>query len=291
MKKNKLSIKAYNYYYSISRNEKESTSPIIFINGAFQDMNSWHFMRKYFENFTTTVVLDLPGWGMADHLPKEIDFDLYSEAINKVLEQEEVKQVNIISTSYGTPISTHFAKQYKSKINNLVLTSPLMEIGSNLASKYPCMKQLIQNKDYENLYKFLLEIGLMNVVEGKKGNIKQFELIAGLFEKQVLKLTKEKSQKFISNTERIMNYGTSSTEGIEDIRTLVMTGEHDTFTCSKSSRALADTFNNATFKMIPETDHFYLFENPRFAIKLIDDFLLNPIAKRQTSKDAYAMRA
>jgi len=289
MKTIEMSLRDYTYYYTIEKNSRDRIAPIVFINGAFQNMKSWHPISQYLSEWTTTIVLDLPGWGLADHLPANIDFGIYAEAINNVLKEEGVEDVNVISTSYGTPIATQFAKRYPAKIDHLILTAPLMEINPALKTQYQLLEDIISKKDLPTLAEFLFDIGLMNSKEGEKGNILQFELISALFKQQILRLSEDKLQKFMSNTDRIMSYGSSSIAGIENMKTLVLTGQYDTFTSCGEGRALAVRFANAEFYEVPAADHLFLFENPEFATKLISDFLIGSEAAgclSRTSKSA-----
>ena len=291
MKTNEMAIEGFKFYYSISKNDQNNISPLIFINGAFQDMHSWHYMNKYFSQLTSTIVLDLPGWGKADHLPGDIDFSLYARAINDVLIKEGIKHVNVVSTSYGTPIAVQFAKNFRASVDNLILTSPLMEIQPSLLNRYSTLNDLVRRKDLSNLSAFLFDIGLMNTEEGVKGKVKQYDLISSLFNKQILKLSDDKLKKFKSNTDRIIKFGTASIEGIQDLKTLIFTGEYDSFTTCKRRKSLADTFTNARFDKVPETDHLFLFENPKFAIQLIADFLTKAQDYKNVSQLTSAIRA
>ncbi len=114
MIKTELELENHKYYYAINQCKNDQADPILFINGAFQCMNSWQKAVDHFKDNTTTIVADLPGWGDADFLSDDYDFDFLARAIFQILEKESINKINIVSTSYGTPIAVSFAKNFPS---------------------------------------------------------------------------------------------------------------------------------------------------------------------------------
>lgn len=273
MKINTLTLNSVQYHYAITHGNTSNT-PILFINGAFQNMFSWSTLANQLSKQRTTLVTDLPAWGKADSLKAEVDFEFYADAVDQILRNEEIDKVTIVSTSYGTNIATTFATLFPEKIDKLILTAPLLEISPRLKSFNPRLQELINAKDFTQLFHFLLKIGLLNVHAGECKQIHNYQLVRHCFERQIKTLTAKKLADFQSNTERIMKYGNADLSKIREVETLVLTGVHDTFTDLSSCKSIYNQFVNARFEIVPNADHFFLFERPLYTAQIIERFLI-----------------
>lgn len=273
MESKKLNVQGFNYSYKIFRNEESLFSPLFFINGAFQTMKSWSQLVTLLQGQFTIIVADLPGWGNSDELPSDYDFQTLSLCVDEVLSNENIVKINLIATSFGTSIATTFAKMYSNKTDNLILCSPLLKINSKLAMYYPEMKQIIRSKSSSLLSDFLCKVGLINCKAGEKGNIELFDLLLPLFKRKISKLEDRQLEKFLQNTDRILKFGSKNLSYVSQISTLVITGIFDNFTTPKACIKIAESFENSSVHLISRSDHMFLFERPKTAVRLISDFL------------------
>jgi pimeloyl-ACP methyl ester carboxylesterase len=60
-------------------------------------MESWKRISNYFMDKTTVIIADLPGMGMADHLPAGYDLDFLVDSIHRILEEASIDKVYRIS--------------------------------------------------------------------------------------------------------------------------------------------------------------------------------------------------
>ena len=273
MKITQLEIENFKYNYAISPCPSSKQPPLFFINGAFQNMHSWAYLSSSLQEDFTIIVADLPGWGSADLLPDKYDFSFLASSVNQILEKENIDQVSLISTSYGSLIATKFTEEYTSKVANLMLCSPLLEISGRLKAYYPELLQIIFNKDASSLNDFLCNVGLLNCPAGHQGKIDHFEKLLPLFKRKISKLKKDELDQFLQNTNRIISYGDTDLSAISGINAKVITGEYDSFTTPDDCHNIAQFFSKSCYESIPRADHMFLFEQPQAFANVIARFL------------------
>ena len=84
------------------------TKTLCFVHGFGCDMNTW---EKQFEAFrdedVRLVFIDLPGYGKSDKPMVDYTFDLFSHAIDGVLNANGIKDAIFVGHSLGTPVCRH----------------------------------------------------------------------------------------------------------------------------------------------------------------------------------------
>ena len=115
-------IDGLNLYYEIQGN-LESQETLVFLNGLTQSTVAWFFMLPYFKEKYKIVLLDFIFQGQSDKSEHPRDFDQHANDVKHVLQQEKITKANIVGLSYGSLVAQHFAVNYPTFVNKLILVS------------------------------------------------------------------------------------------------------------------------------------------------------------------------
>ena len=272
MKTNEIKHQGFKYYYRIYKNEKQELDPIFFVSGAFQNMDSWKLIANYFMKKTTVIVADLPGMGLADHLPYEYDLDFLVDSIYLILEDASINKVYMISASYGTPICYKFAKKYPEKVSLLTLAGTMKELPKDLKENISESIQIAKKGNAQEFAKFVLKNGLMYNDKDADCKINRFELVKRMLSMQLNLLDKSSMNKFVSNSKRLLQETCLNFDNSPNLKTLIFTGEYDVFTTPESCRKFAQNLNDSTFTTIKKADHLFHLEQTKTTIELLYRF-------------------
>ena len=263
----------FNYSYKYIKNINGKSNPIFIINGAFQSMRSWTPIVSALKDKYSIILVDLPGWGNSDLLPSIYEFEIFNQFVMEILHAENIQKVNILSSSFGTLIGTSFAKCHPEHVDCMIMCSPILKIKKRLKNNYPEMLKIIESRNAKALSEFLCRIGLINCVAGNKGKIESFNLLLKKFLANISRSDANNLGKFIHNTDRILKFPNKDLSSISDKKTLILSGIYDEFTSPKECRKIARQFNDCKIKLVPRSDHMFLYEQALYSIKQIDKFL------------------
>lgn len=111
-----------NLYYQIIGSVKAAET-VIFLNGLTQSTDSWLLMTPYFKEKYRIVLLDFIFQGQSDKDAEWRDFNKHARDVKTIMEYELISKAHIIGISYGSLVAQHFAVEYPSYLNKLVLIS------------------------------------------------------------------------------------------------------------------------------------------------------------------------
>lgn len=98
---------------------------IVFIHGFMENARIWRSMVPKFSSKFTVVRINLPGHGKSSVFGNIHTMEFMAEAVNAVLEAENIKKAMLVGHSMGGYVSLAFAEAYKDKVSALVLFSSI----------------------------------------------------------------------------------------------------------------------------------------------------------------------
>ncbi|WP_158299596.1 alpha/beta fold hydrolase [Paenibacillus antri] len=264
-----LSLDGYRYFARQIDCEKGEQEPILFLSGAFQNMDAWDKFVRYFKDKCAMVLIDLPGVGKSDLLPEEYGLDYLVRGVVQLLDHLRIDRVKILSASYGTPIAYEFAKKRTNRVSRLILAGIMKEIPPDSRDN---VIRTVEHLQHGRTEMFADEVinGLMNTDPSIE--INRRKLVIKLFRSQLLQLTPDLVEKYIANTRRLLNHPPLRIDNSPDVPALIFTGEHDPFTKPEYCREIADSFRNSAFTTIRQADHIFHLEQFDTVIQLCDRF-------------------
>jgi pimeloyl-ACP methyl ester carboxylesterase len=254
----KLNCCGYDYFYRVMESTNNNFEPTFFISGAFQDMDSWKRFANAFSNETTVILADLPGTGKSDIVDDNVPWDFFSEAIYKILDDVGVEKVYLVSASYGTPLAYTFTKNYPELVSKLVLAGTMKEIPFHMREKIIQSVNLAERNLMEEFARFATHNGLLCLEPEKQ--VDRRELAIRVLCSELKNMTRDAAERYILNTNRLLNFQSLDISESPDVSTLVFTGEYDVFTIPEYCREIAASFSDAIFTTIKNADHLFHIE-------------------------------
>ena len=274
----KLNCHGYNYFYRVIESRNNDFEPTFFISGAFQDMDSWKRFANAFSKDTTVILADLPGTGKSDIVEDDVPLDFFSETIYKIVEDIGVEKVYLVSASYGTPIAYTFAKNYPELVTKLVLAGTMKEIPFHMREKIIRSVHLAEKNLMEEFGWFATREGLLCLDPEKQ--IERRELAIRVLNAELKNMTRDAADKYIMNTNRLLNFQSIDISESPDVSTLVFTGEYDVFTIPDYCREIASSFSDSIFTTIKNADHLFHIERFDTTLEILFRFVKNlPLEK------------
>lgn len=269
-----LSLEGYRYYARLVDCEGSVHEPILFLSGAFQSMDTWEKFVRFFRDKCSMVLVDLPGVGKSDLLPEDYGLNYLVKAVVQLLDHLGIHRVKVLSASYGTPIAYEFAKQHPHRVSHLAMAGIMKEIPPDSRDKVVRTIDHLQNGSTEQFADEVIN-GLMNT--NPQIEINRRKLVMKLFKSQLLHLSPELMERYISNTRRLLYHPPLNIQHSPDVPALIFTGEHDPFTKPEYCKEIADSFRNSAFTTICRADHIFHLEQFDVVIQLFDRFFFNEV--------------
>jgi len=261
----------FNYYCIVQQSEFRKCNPIVVLGGAFQSMQSYNKHLEHYAQMSDVVLVDLPGTGKSDVLPHDFGIDFLVSSLHHLFEQLQLKCVELVCASYGTPIGIVFANTYPHMVSKLVLIGTMKAFPPHRRKQVE-LSFATMNRNMLAFADSILEI-LMNYE--MQQNIKRFSSVNKVLRKIVENTLEEGKMKYVANSMRLLNFSPSESVFDFETPTLVFTGEHDSFTHPDFCREMASTLRNGVFTTIKNSDHLCNIEQFRITNNLIAAFLMN----------------
>ena len=263
-----VSLRGFWYRYRVTGASRPGRPPILFLNGAFQTMESWRPFVRHFERQTATIVVDLPGVGGADLLPRRYGVDFLAESACHVLDAAGVERASVIGASYGSAVAFRLAQLFPERIAQLVLAGVMQQIPPESAARTAATIRLLRDGDMDGFATAVIDGLLCPEVECiERGRLARRVLLT-----QLRRLPPGDRERYIENTARLLE-----SPGLE-LRTpvlapaLVFTGEHDVYTRPEYCREIAAAVPGAVMTLIERADHLFHLERLDVTLRLLDAF-------------------
>lgn len=242
--------------------------PVLFINGGFQEMKSWNSFANYFLHKTLVILTDIPGTGSAENVTLTTPLSYQAHYILKLLRHLNIKKINVVAASYGTPIAINLAQIDEEIVSHLVLVGPMKTIPKDGIFQVQKAVEFLEAKDTKGFSTFFRN---KIMALDRKDTILNFDRASRLFDLFV-RMNEHKRQQYIINSKRLLNFeGFNFTKKIS-VPTLVFTGEYDPFTKPEFCLDIAKGFTNATYTTVKDTDHMVHVENFESCLSLLIHF-------------------
>ena len=268
----KITYQGFTFYYRINKHQTSLQDPILFISGAFQDMNSWKPISTYFTQKTTTILVDLPGTGSADSLPSDYGFAFLSETIHHLINEIKIDKVYIISASYGTPIAYTFAQRFPNRVSKLVLAGTMTFLTNHLKKLTQISIAIAHQGNGKVFADFVMNNGLLYTKTDGAQKINKYDFVKRVLHRQLSFFNKTSLQKYIDNSNRLLRESSLDIHEAPSVKALVFTGEYDVFTTPNACKKVAESFEDSFFTTIKNADHLFHLEQTKTTIELLHKF-------------------
>jgi pimeloyl-ACP methyl ester carboxylesterase len=232
-------------------------APILLIGGAFQDKCSWTRHEAILTPLTTVVTVDLPGCGTADTLPAEYGVEFLADAVHHLVVEIGLPRLNVMGGSYGSAVAYQLAHRHPDVLNRLLLCGTAIRIpDAARANSQATVDLLLAHR----LDRFASSVVEMFLCQDRTQPVRRRLAIARMLAARLRAFTPDEIDKYVQNTRRLLDDRPRPVGLGPPMPTLVVTGEHDTFTTPALCREAAATCRDAQFTTVKEADHLLPLE-------------------------------
>ncbi|MFD0141889.1 MULTISPECIES: alpha/beta fold hydrolase [unclassified Streptomyces] len=258
----------FGYRCRVVENSSPTTEPIVVVGGAFQDMYAYRRLEGLWSASATVVGVDLPGSGSADELPASYGFGFLSTALNHLLDQLGLDQVNLFGASYGAPVVYGLAQERPERIARMALVGAAPVYPPAGLHALRAMVNALEAGDTE-AYSRLSVAALVSPADRA---VRNRAVVTRLLARDMRSVAVADVQRHIASTRRVIDWPGLQPGGVNGIPALCFTGEHDSLTLPSLGREVAATIRGSVFTLIREADHLPLLERPREMSELVARF-------------------
>jgi pimeloyl-ACP methyl ester carboxylesterase len=242
-------------YYFETRNNKNSSPPIILIHGAGGDHLHWPHNLRRLGTFKVYAP-DLPGHGKSGGIGEQ-SIEKYTTIIHDWMMRLQLWHAVVIGHSMGGAIAQMLAIKYPKCVEALVLISSAasLQVDPGIISllsspaTFPAAVDQIIKKSYSSHTS-------STMIEQVKGKILQTR--PGVLLGDYIACNEFNANKNLANIKA---------------PACIICGADDKLTPPNKSQELAERLNNAEYNAISQAGHMVILEKPKDVSAIIEDFL------------------
>ena len=228
-------------YYFL--NQKEQTTPIVFIHGVGLTYEIWQPQLDFFKG-NSTLAYDILGHGKTPLNKQEVSFDDFSNQLIDLIDELKIDKIHLIGFSIGSLIARNFATKFNNRLQSLTLLGSIFKRSEQ--------QQKIVNERFNQAKQ---ELKLSKLALKRWFTDKYLENNPNTYEKISSILSSNNMSNFIKVYALFVNH--KNDENFEKIKvnTLIMTGENDIGSTIEMSKELNKIIINSELKIIKDGKH------------------------------------
>ena len=266
-----IEIDEMNVHY---RDEGEGF-PIVLIHGTAASLHTWDDWTDELKRTNRVIRMDLPAFGITGS-NKNADYSLqaYTDFLNSFIEKLKLKKIHLAGNSLAGNIAWNYAADYPQKVEKLILVDasglPTNKQPPSIfkMAKTPLLKTLFLHVTPKMLIK-------KNIKEVYADDSKITDELVDRYHKMALRVGNRKA--FIDRAKT--DFGLDSTVNINKLKTimtptLLIWGALDLWIPLDNGIRMDRILVNSSLKVLENSGHVPMEENPEESLKLMTDFLL-----------------
>ncbi|MFJ3982970.1 alpha/beta fold hydrolase [Streptomyces fungicidicus] len=265
----RLAFQGFSYTCRIIHQSAPRTAPLLLLGGSSQDRYSWQSHEKWLAPLCTLITVDLPGYGTSDFLPARYDIDFLGDAVQHMLAEIGVPEVNLFGGCFGEVVGLRFAQRHPGSVRRIIFAGAANRLPGIYTDAVPRLSQALGRGDIEGAAEGLVRLFMSNP---EAGRVRRHAAVARLLQRQFMNQTPEEVRKALEHNTRLVTHGCYEPLPVPEVPTLVFTGEHDTLCTPEMGRELAATMPGAWFTTVREADHLVTVERREESADLIARF-------------------
>lgn len=254
-----LTYGGYAYEGRIVHQPDARTAPVVLVGGAFQHKMSWGRVEQGLLKAASVITVDLPGGGVADRLPAEHGFDFLTGALDHLVATVTSEPVNVVGASYGSAVAYRWVRSHPERAERLALIGTMAQMSDHVRARIRRTAELVAEGRHAQFVSSVLEA---MVCSDPQAAVPRRAAVVRCLTTALNALTVEDIDKYLDNTQRLLNHREGADEPVVSVPVLVATGEHDPLTTPSLSREAAALCADARFTTVKGADHLVHLERP-----------------------------
>jgi len=259
-----ISQEGYNYRYSFN-GSKIGKPTIVFVGGAFQQIEGINKPFKLWSDDFNYLIIELPGFGLSDHLPDSFGMDFYVDCIGSAIRDCQLSS-NLVaySYSYGAGPLFRYVSQNEHMFSSFIIGGASTDFSSQMIQDVEKMIALCRSVQKDEFKQAFLDTFISDQLAPKTKKRTQV-LIKGMLRR----ICDQDLTNFAHNYHRMMKEKVAP--GRINIPSMVIYGGLDKFTQESSFLSLDNMFEDVTLARLDDCDHFYYMQSET-SLSLVNEF-------------------
>ncbi|MFD7699447.1 alpha/beta fold hydrolase [Streptomyces caelestis] len=264
-----LTFEGFAYTCRIVHQDAPRTAPLLLLGGSSQNRYSWQSHERWLAPLCTMITVDLPGYGSSDFLPAHHGIDFLADAVQHMLTEIDVPEVNLFGGCFGEVVGLRFAQRHPESVRRIVFAGAAIRLPDLYTDAVPRVTRALGRGAVEEAAEGLVRLFMSNPGAGK---VRRHAAVARLLHRQFMNQTQDELEKAVEHNTRLVTHGCYEPLPVPDVPSLVFTGEYDTLCTPEMGRELAATMPSARFTTVKEADHLVTVERSQESADLIGRF-------------------
>ncbi|MFD7770141.1 alpha/beta fold hydrolase [Streptomyces sp. NPDC059787] len=264
-----LTFEGFAYTCRIVHQGAPRTAPLLLLGGSSQNRYSWQGHERWLAPLCTMITVDLPGYGSSDFLPAHYGIDFLADAVQHMLTEAGVPEVNLFGGCFGEVVGLRFAQRHPESVRRIVFAGAAIRLPDIYTDAVPRLSDSLGRGDIERAADGLVRLFMSNP---EAGRVRRHAAVTRLLQQQFMTQTPDEIRKAVEHNTRLVTHGCYEPLPVPHVPTLVFTGEYDTLCTPQMGRELAVTMPGALFTTVRETDHLVTVERREESADLIARF-------------------
>lgn len=255
-------------YLAFSDPANSHKVPLMVVGGAFQNFHSYRSSVEHFLPDYPVLLVDLPSLGNNDQLAHDLGFEDLPNLMQAFLDEIEVPQVTPIGLSLGSAIASTFAYKYPRSVDKLILMGI---VARPRKSWRMLIEESLRAVEYGQVSEFSHAVTMYLINHNRLDETGISLTWRKMFQRQLNRATDAEVERYKINANRLLDV--EKVVGYPSCKTLVATGEFDSFTMPFEHAEFVQHCPQATFVMIDGADHLPQFERKEVSLDLFKRFI------------------
>ncbi|KOT35278.1 alpha/beta hydrolase [Streptomyces caelestis] len=264
-----LTFEGFAYTCRIVHQDVPQTAPLLLLGGSSQNRYSWQGHERWLAPLCTMITVDLPGYGSSDFLPAHYDIDFLADAVQHMLTEVDMPEVNLFGGCFGEVVGLRFAQRHPESVQRIVFAGAAGRLPDLYTDAVPRLSDALGRNDIAGAADGLVRLFMSNP---EAGRVRRHAAVARLLQRQFTTQTPDEIRKAVEHNTRLVTHGCYAPLPVPRVPTLVFTGEYDTLCTPQMGRELAATIPGARFTTVTEADHLVTVERREESADLIARF-------------------
>ncbi len=219
---------------------------LVFIHGLSDNLLYWEYLSSNLKNHYQILRIDLRGHGNSELGNDEITIGLFADDLKNLLNDLNIKKVNLIGFSLGGAIALDFTIKYPNLVSSLVLMSSFYKSDEYLSNVLNQFKNALDNS-FEEFYDLILPMVLCPDVINDN-----FEELESL--KRLASETAD-TQAYIKAASACLNFNVEYDLSQINVPTLIFAGKYDEISLLSSQKNLQRKIKGSKLIVFDDVRH------------------------------------
>jgi pimeloyl-ACP methyl ester carboxylesterase len=257
-------------YLAFAGPEGCTADPLIVLGGAFQNFNSYKFCVEEVLQVVPVILIDLPSLGNNSQLAPELGLEDLADLLFQWVEHEGLDRVSVMGLSLGSVVAGTYAFKHPDRIDRLILTGTLTRPRKSWRMLLEVSLKVLDEGRMDEFGQAVV-LYLVNHARLKETGIS--DITRRLFHRQMKNFSENEQARYRINANRLLQV--EEVLGYPSCKTLVATGDYDSFTLPYENALYATRCPNATFALVRGSDHVPQLERREESVSMFSAFLRN----------------